>query len=197
MKVQMKFQKIICLLMLIVSGISFILSLGLLTDIYYVQLASSFGVVDKKDNIFKSMQPFNNDLIVIYITLIVLSALLILTNTNTRRKYYISNFVNIGVITLFSLGSTIYTVVSLVKFKHIFKTEVDFERWKEVAEVMKKLEYTESTFWLDINMAASILVAIVSLLLLGNMIWKIILVREENKLLSNQHIQPSSMEVAE
>lgn len=197
MKVQMKFQKIICLLMLIVSGISFILSLGLLTDIYYVQLASSFGVVDKKDNIFKSMQPFNNDLVAIYITLIVLSALLILTNTNTRRKYYISNFVNIGAISLFSLGSTIYTVASLVKFKHIFKTEVDFERWKEVTEVMKKLEYTESTFWLDINMAASILVSIVALLLLGNLIWKIILMKEETKLLSSQYNNSSSMEVAE
>ncbi len=197
MKVQMKFQKIICLLMLIVSGISFILSLGLLTDIYYVQLASSFGVVSKKDNIFQNMQPFNNDLVAIYITLIVLSALLILTNTNTRRKYYISNFVNIGLITLFSLGSTIYTVSSLVKFKHIFKTEVDFEKWREVQTIIKKLEYTESTFWLDINMAASILVSIVALLLLGNLIWKIILMKEEQKLLSNQHIKPSNMEVNE
>lgn len=197
MKVQMKFQKIICLSMLIVAAIGFILSLGLLTDIYYVQLASSYGVADKNNNIFKMMQPFNNDLVAIYITIIVLSALLVLTNTNTRRKYYISNYINIGLISLFSVGSCVYAVSSLINFKHIFKTEVNFERWKEVQQTLQKLHYTESTFWIDINMAASILVAIVSLLLLGNMIWKIILVREENKLLSNQHIQPSSMEVAE
>jgi len=62
----------------------------------------------------------------------------------------------------------------------VFLTEVDFETWATYPQY----QYTESTFWLDANIVVLILVVIASLLLLGNLIWKIRLMKYEDKLLS-------------
>ena len=64
MKVQIKFQKIICMATVIIAAIAFAISLGLLTNIYHVQQwAGVIGFGDREDNLFKHMQPFNDRLV--------------------------------------------------------------------------------------------------------------------------------------
>ena len=99
MKVQMKFQKFICMATVIIAAIAFAISLGLLTDIYCIQeWAENIRFGDIDDNLFKAMQPFNNQLVLSYIAIIVLGVFLFITNTHKRRNYYISNYIIINII---------------------------------------------------------------------------------------------------
>ena len=190
MKVQIKFQKIICMATVIIAAIAFAISLGLLTNIYNVQQwAGVIGFGDREDNLFKHMQPFNDRLVLTYIAIIVLAAFLFVTNTHKRRNYYISNYINIILIVVFTLVTSVINVLAILKYRQEFLS-IDFESLREYIDMMGiAVTYTESTFWLDINIVAAALVSLVSLVLLANLFWKIRLMKGERYLLSAHNIE--------
>lgn len=196
MKVQMKIQKILCITVLISAVIAFVMALGLLTDLYYVYAAGDlFAIVDGKylemerSNLYVDMQPFNTSLVNTYITLIVISAFLFVTLTHKRRNYYISNYIITGIVFGYGVYAVIFSISNILSYRSTFINDTDFETYKLISEAFSKVKYTESTFWLDINIAAAILVLIAILLLLGNLIWKTILMKKEKAFLSSQNIQ--------
>ena len=190
MKVQIKFQKIICMATVIIAAIAFAISLGLLTNIYHVQSwAGVIGFGSTKDNIFKHMQEFNDQLVLTYIAIIVMAVFLFVTNTHKRRNYYISNYINIILITVFSVATSVINILAILKYREEFLA-IDFEALKETIEMIGiEVKYTESTLWLDMNIVASGLVALVSLVLLANLMWKNRLMKGEKYLLSAHNIK--------
>ena len=114
--------------------------------------------------------------------MILLSCLLFLTNTQVRRRYYIGNYVAISLYSVGAIAINVWAHKEISAFAHTYKTTVDFVALKEYAERWNTL-YTESTFWLDLHylIAALYLLAVVSLIV--SMVWKILLMRGEKKLL--------------
>lgn len=113
---------------------------------------------------------------------LLLGALLFITNTHSRRKYYIGNYVATG---LFVAGG-VYNAVFAHQYIEIFKAQflqVDFAALKEHAEMWGTL-YTESTFWFDLHYAVFGLVLIVCALLTANAVWKARLMKTEQHLLN-------------
>ena len=97
-KKQMTFQRIICFLSLVASVLFFIYSLGMMTDLFDM-LYSMIPDPDDLDSakvagagIYYEMQGFNRTLLRCSIGMILLSCLLFITNTHSRRKYYIGNY---------------------------------------------------------------------------------------------------------
>ena len=97
-KKQLVFQKAACLLAIIAAAVSFVYSLGIITDIYDSLYSTMMNPNDLTQTmvpgsiIYYDMQAFNKQFLYLSIGLILLACFLFITNTHSRRKYYITNF---------------------------------------------------------------------------------------------------------
>ena len=186
-KKQMTAQKILCLAAIIVSGMFFLYSLGLMTDLYdslYTTMRNPNNIDQTSvpgSQIYYYMQDFNGTILTCSIVLILLAVLLYVTNTHVRRRYYIGNFVSIGVFAAASIGMSYYGHIYLEAYKAWYLTNLDFEALKDYAEMWGTL-YTDSTFWFDLHYLVFGLMLLAAILLVANAVWKVNLMRDEAKI---------------
>ena len=188
-KKQLRFQKIICLLCLIAAAVTFVYSLGILTDIYdglYLATDPKKPTDDGRvagSTIYYQMQTFNSQFVNSSIVLILLAALLFLMNTHIRRKYYIGNYVSIGLFSVASVASVVWSHLQIVAFRFQYLNTVDFEALKELCE-MKNKPFIKSTLMLDLHYVVGGFLLLCVAGLVCNMIWKIRMMREEDALIN-------------
>lgn len=191
-KKQMTVQKLIVMFMLIACALSFLASLGFLTGAYEVLYPgiSQRGDAFKGASLYNDFQPYNTRINNISIILIVVSLLLFITGCNTRRKYYISNYIASIAVSVFSIGASVKCIIDVLTVKNVYLTEVDFEKLYQLYQnylenpLSKKYVYSKSTIWFDLCLVAYILVIVAAILVIANLIWKIILMNSEQKLLN-------------
>lgn len=187
-KRQMKLQKILCLLAILSSALVFIYSLGLMTDLY----DSLYGTMTDPNDLTKTtvpgsivyydMQGFNNTFMKAGLGLILLSCLLFLTNTHSRRKYYVGNFVSIALQAAANVAVAVWAHIQLQQYRAQF-LGLDFEALAKHAKRWKTL-YTQSTFWFDAHYGVFAVLLIVTVLLVGNALWKRSLMKQERALIA-------------
>lgn len=187
-KKQLRFQKIVCLLCLIMAAVTFIYALGISTDLY----DSLYGTMTNKNDphktkvegswIYYDMQDFNRSYVNYGIVLILLACLLYIMNTHTRRKYYITNYVSVAVYSIGTLAVNVWALMQVSAFRHQFLTTVNFEQLKEYAEMWNS-PYIDSTFWFDLGYVVAALSILAVAALIGNTIWKVKLMNAENALI--------------
>ncbi len=187
-KKQLRFQKFACLFAIIAAAISFVYSLGIMTDLYDSLYATMMNPNDLTQTyvpgsiIYYDMQDFNKTFLYLSIGLILTAALLFVTNTNIRRRYYIGNFVATGIYSVATLAVAIWSHIEIAAYKVQYLTTVDFEALLAFSQLWGK-PYIESTFWLDVHYFVGA-VAIASVIcLVGNAIWKVMMMRGEKALL--------------
>lgn len=186
-KKQLTFQKIVCLLSIIASAIVFLYSLGIMTDLYDTLYSTMRNPSDLTQTtvpgsiVYYDMQAFNQMFLRFSIVLILLSCLLYVTNTSSRRKYYSGNYISVALNVVANVVFIVWAHVQIERYKAQF-LRVDFEALKEHTEMWNTM-YTESTFWFDIHYAVFAAVLIVCCLLVCNVIWKRSLMKEEHSLL--------------
>ncbi|MBE5795128.1 MAG: hypothetical protein E7323_10675 [Clostridiales bacterium] len=184
---QLTWQKILCFAAIAVSAIVFLYALGLMTDLYD-SLYPAMMDPNNIDNtyvpgsqIYYHMQPYNKQLLSASIVMILLSCALFITNTHSRRRYYVGNI----------LTSVAWTVAgAVISFwahgqSELFKAEflqVDFKSLEMFSKMMKK-PYIDSTFWFDAHYAVFALVLLVGILLIVNLCWKFSLMNAEKRLI--------------
>ena len=187
-KKQVALQKILCIGTLIVCALIFLYSLGIMTDLYDA-LYNTIRNPDKPEKttvtgswIYYDMQGFNRDFLHASIGMILLCLTLFFTNTHTRRKYYLGNYVSVALVAAGGCAFTVWAHNQIEHFKAQF-LQINFEELAAHAAKKKSL-YTESTFWFDIHyLAFGLLVLCVALLIL-NVIWKRMLMKEEQALIA-------------
>ena len=186
-KKQLKLQKIICIAAIIASALVFVYALGIMTDLYDAFYSTMMNPYDLTETdvpgsmIYYYMQDFNHDLLLYSIVFILLACLLFLTQTHSRRKYYIGNYVAVGLYSAASIALAIWAHTWIEGYKAYFITQVDFAALKQHAE-MWKTAYVDSTFWFDLHYVVFAITLIVTALLILNLIWKIKLMKEEKQL---------------
>lgn len=187
-KKQIKCQKVLCILAIIACAVTFLYALGIMTDLYDALYSTMRNPYDLTETdvpgsiLYYDMQDFNKSLLKFSIGLILLACLLFLTQTHVRRKYYIGNYVSVG---LFSVAAVAYSVWAhghIESYKNAFLTQIDFEALKKHAK-MWKTAYVDSTFWFDVHYAVYAILLVVTALLLVNLIWKIRLMKAEQRLI--------------
>lgn len=186
-KKQVSFQKIVCLISLVAGALVFVYSLGLLTDLFdtlYSMIPNPNNLDSAKvqgARIYYDMQPFNRTLLRCSIGMILLSCVLFLTNTHSRRKYYIGNAVATALNVVAECAMAVWCHIQVTAFKAQYLTTVDF------AELEKRLSrrgtYTDSTFWFDIHYLVCGVAILAAVLLIVNFVWKKKMMQEEQKLL--------------
>ena len=189
-KKQLTVQKFLCLAAIIASAVVFLYALGIMTDLYdalYDTMRNPNDVFQTDvpgSIVYYNMQEFNRVFLKYSIGLILLGVLLLITNTHVRRKYYIGNYVAIGLFAAASVAISIFGHIYIEIFKGQF-LQVDFAALKEHAEMWGTL-YTESTFWFDLHYFVFALLIIVAVLLVANAVWKTRLMKEEQQLLHGE-----------
>ena len=187
-KKQIKCQKILCIAAIIACAITFLYALGIMTDLYdalYSTMRNPYDLMETDvpgSILYYMMQDFNKTLLKYSIGLILLACLLFLTQTHVRRKYYVGNYVAVGLYSVATVAYTVWAHAYIEGYKAAFLTQVDFEALKKHAE-MWKTAYVDSTFWFDAHYAVYAVLLVVTVLLLLNLIWKIRLMKAEKRLI--------------
>ncbi len=199
-KRQMKAQKILSYLLIAVAVILFIATIGMSTDLYEIlypcydpEYPDSIDV--EGATLYYEIQDFNKLAVRLAIVLIVVSLLIFISCSHTRRKYYLFNYIATGVIAAVFIAISTYIMVGVLNYKTRFLTEVNFDQLKTFAEGAGKnygAIYSKSTFWLDFNIFGCVLVIVSAVLAVLNAVWKFILERNEKMLLN----QGTNAEVA-
>ena len=175
-KKQLIWQKILCFA-----------ALGLMTDLFDSLYYTMMDPTNPDDTwvqgsrIYYDMQPFNKQLLSASIVLVLLSCLLFMTGTHSRRRYYGGNVLSTLLYALCGVGVSVWSHVQLEKWKEVY-LQVNFEELEFFAEMMDTY-YTDSTFWFDAHYGVFALVVLVSVLLLANAAFKFSLMKAEKRLI--------------
>ena len=186
-KKQMKLQRIACFLSIAASALVFLYALGIMTDLYDM-LYTMIPVPDDPSSvkvagamIYYDMQGFNQSLLRASIGLILVSCLLFITNTHSRRKYYIGNYVAICTNAAANIAVALWAHGKIMAFKAQYLSTVDFAQLER--RLSRAGTFTNSTFWFDVNTAIFAFALIVVALLIVSAAWKVTLMKNEKKLI--------------
>ncbi len=185
---QLRFQKIVCLLAIIAAAVYFVYALGMITDIHDALRSTMRNPNDYTQTkvpgsiIYYDMQDFNKQFVNYSIMLILTAAFLFIMNTHSRRKYYIGNYAAIGIYSVATVAVTVWAHTQIAAYTEQYMTTVDFEALLEYSE-MWGTPYLDNTNLLDLHYIVCALALIAVALLVGNMVWKIQLMKAEDKLI--------------
>lgn len=185
-KKQMTLQRITSYILLAAAVLVFVYSLGIMTNLHdTLALVSTYAESSrnyvKGATIFLEMQPFNRELTTAGIILILSAVALFVFRSNDRRKYYIANYITIGINAVANVAVSIWALINVFAYKAQY-LQIDFEKLKTVAEKYDVL-YNKSTFWFDASIAVFGFVFLATALSIANLVFKVILMRAEKKLI--------------
>jgi hypothetical protein len=188
-KKQMILQRITSFIALAAAALVFVYSLGIITDVYdSLNLVSTYkktsSMYVEGSEVYLNMQEFNQQLTTAGIILILTAVALFVFQTHTRRKYYIANYITVGVNAVANIAVSVWALPKVFEYKQEFLA-IDFIKLKEISLLLPDLVfYTESTFWFDISIFVFSFVFLATALSIGNLVLKIILMKNEKLLIA-------------
>lgn len=193
-KKQMAFQKIVCMLTLIAAALIFVYSLGISTDLYdalsktilYPDFDLDYTSVTGS-RVYYDMFGFNSTFTKVSIGLIIVTLILFVTNTHARRKYYIGNYIAVGLSTVANIVITLWCIPQIMDYKAQYQNNVDFEALKTFSEDWGTIYIgPEDTFWFDVSYVIFGLLLLTSCLLIINVVWKVIMMKAEKSAIGSR-----------
>ncbi len=91
-------------------------------------------------DIMANMQAFNKTLFAIAFFGIVGSLILFVYRSQFRKRYYLTNFISIGLVIVFDLFASIFTLVNIFKFIGVFSNDVNYE----ILNVFQTITYSDN-----------------------------------------------------
>ncbi len=189
-KNQMTLQRITSYILLFAAVLVFVYSLGIMTDLYdNLYLVSLYDPVEDEmfyvegSQVYLEMQEFNRQLTTAGIVLILSAVSLFVFRSHDRRKYYIANYITIGVNAILNIGVAIWMRAQVLEYKAQFLA-MDFDRLHYVLVDLLQLkeEINKSCFWFDIVNVVAVVLFVATAISIGNLVFKILLMRDERKL---------------
>ena len=193
-KKQMAFQKIVCMLTLIAAALTFVYSLGISTDLYdalsktilYPDYDLDYTSVTGS-RVYYDMFGFNSAFTKVSIGLIIVTLILFVTNTHARRKYYIGNYIAVGLSTVANIVMTLWCVPQIMDYKAQYQNNVDFEALKAFSEDWGTIYIgPEDTYWFDVSYVVFGILLLASCLLIINVVWKVIMMKAEKSAIGSR-----------
>lgn len=191
---QMTFQKIVCVLVLIASALVFVYSLGISTDLYDA-LSKTILYPDydldmtsvEGSRVYYDMYEFNSLFTRISIGLIIVTLILFVTNTHARRKYYIGNFIAVGLSAVANIAMSVWCLPQIMYYKAQYQNNVDFEALEEFSKDWGTLYIgPDDTFWFDVSYAVFGILLLTTCLLIINVILKVIVMKAEQRAIGSR-----------
>ena len=188
MKTQMRFQKILILVSLIIAALATLYSWIFCSGVF-AQIAQVLTDAPEVTELHEAAQNFTNLFQILGIVLILCIVLLYITACNSRRNYYITNYVAIGIAVVYMLVYAILLVVNLANVSSILSS-TDLSGAKaayEAAFYHEKLfgAFQTESWTIGVGYALFAIVLVDAVLIGLNLLWKIKLMQGEKKLLEN------------
>ena len=191
---QMTFQKIVCVMAIIASALVFVYSLGISTDLYDA-LSKTILYPDydldltsvEGSRVYYDMFEFNSVFTKVAIGLIIVTLVLFVTNTHARRKYYIGNYIAVGLSTAANIAVSIWCIPQIMYYKAQYQNNVDFEALEEFSKDWGTLYIgPEDTFWFDVSYFVFGILLLTSCLLILNVILKVVVMKAEQSAIGSR-----------
>lgn len=194
-KLQMKSQRIISYLCLAAAALTFIYSLGVSTDVYFLKQIVAISESFKGAEMYYAMQPFNKDFTKYSLVIIILAAAGLVFNNHSRRRYYFANYLTVAISSIANLAVAIWGFINVFNYKNMFLA-VDFNELLELVDEVPESVFIRngidptnlggpySTFWFDICILVFGVLILVSLLNIANAVFKTVLMKKEKQLLA-------------
>lgn len=193
MKTQMRFQKILMLVTLIISAISIVYALCFCTPIYDLSslthampaYATGSNPINA-DWTYDTCQTVNVVLLWLSVVFLLLVAVLYITACNKRRNYYISNKVAIIATAAYAVILGVLIIV-LTLICHIsFNLDVWWDTYYEMAQSRPSIVYSDDvTTWI-LGYILGLIVIANAAALIYNLVWKAKLMKGERALLNGE-----------
>jgi hypothetical protein len=188
MKTQMRFQKVLMLLTLIIAALAVVYSLIFCSGVFS-QIVICFDGSEVKGiaNFVEVVQSVNNKLFTLSIVFIVISLLPLIAGCQNRRKYYITNHVAVGIVVVFQI---IFAILLLVYINNALQAfnGIDLESAKFEYELYRNAdqfgEFQDSPWIISVGYALFVLVILNAVALVLNTLWKLMLMKGEKDLLN-------------
>jgi hypothetical protein len=181
---QMKFQKIIMIVALVLASTMFMFALGFATNLYslayHADSTSSMLYIEGAE-LYVNIQPFNKQLFRDSAIQMILCILMFLVLTHRRRLYYLSNYITTAAFCAYAVYFGATLTVNALYIKQLYRA-LDFEKMKEITDMLS-LRFVNSTFMMDAGVMLSVLLIITSIGLIANLIWKSINMKKEKKIM--------------
>lgn len=192
---QMKFQKIVVLLLVILCVALFVYSLGIMTSPYQTLQTAIDPDLDMDDPsqfadavLFIEMQEYSGLFISFSITIFIISLSLFFSNMQKRRKYYISNFVVTGVVSAVNFAFSIWALINIASYDAKYRA-IDFVALEQHYITQNFGPFTQPFFWwASVGYVLVVALVLATVALIFNLIWKLSLMKEEEQLLSNNAV---------
>lgn len=184
----MRFQKILILVSLIVAAAATLYSWIFCSGVF-AQIAQVLTGAPEVKKLHDAAQDFTNLFQILGIVFILCIVLLYITACNSRRNYYITNYVAIGIAVVYMLVYAILLIVNLVNVSSILastdlsgaKAAYDLAHYDET--LFGAFQTTSWTVYIGYALFA---IVIIDAALIGlNLLWKIKLMQGEKELLNN------------
>lgn len=182
------------LVTLILAALSFVYALAFLTggmgNVQYYYVLSGDTRVDRINakGFYDATQSFTDTLVILSIVFIILVALMYFTACNTRRNYYITNYIAIGATVILALVVVIYSIICISNIMNLFYNDIAWvagsnggNNYADKLNSEYPIDKSPLNFILGYILYFIILVDVVALVL--NVVWKIKLMQGEKALL--------------
>lgn len=188
MKIQMRFQKILCLVTLIISAVTIVYGFAFFTG----GLATVADIYDHNNDMFHAAdlynfaQGVNNVLVALGIVFLCLVAAMYITACQKRRNYYITNYIALIGTAVFMAIFAVVGIALVAATHSMFISEVDWEALRAFNANLADplfLHNGESQVMFGIGYVVYVIVILNALAVVYNLIWKIKLMKGEKALL--------------
>lgn len=200
MKVQMRFQKILSIVTLVVAALVIVLGLAFCSGSlefmrYYENRIDQFLGDDMAYYLNVSAQDVSQTLFIVGIVFLLVTVTLFITASNKRRNYYITNYISVGAVALMAL------ITALIGFILLGTCAGDFFAidWDAlgvyVAEnpsLFAARPFSSNPLPIILGFVVCAIVLVNAVFIVLNLVWKILLMKGEKKLLA----QSADKEVA-
>lgn len=193
MKAQMKFQKILSLATLIVAAIVFVYAICFFSGnfshiLIYGSLRTDYGF-SGADVFIDAGQSFVDILLVVSIVFIAVVAFSYIMGNSSRRNYYITNYISIGILIAVAGCVALFGIIYLAVLMNAFYNKVDWEGMEVFRQVYASFDpkfgtsVSKSPAIFIIGLIIFLVVLVSALAWAYNLIWKIKLMKGEKALI--------------
>lgn len=203
MKTQIKFQKILSLVTLLIAVLTFVYALVFFSGnlsgdglMFYLGKNEVDGYYTGADGFLLPAQTFVGVLVGLGIAFILVAAAQYVTATNSRRNYYVTNYVSSGLAILTGAVIALFGIIYL----SILVSEFYAIDWTELQELIEGLkasnnpykEVTDSPAMFIIGYVMFMIVLADAVAWALNLLWKIKLMRGEKELLARVPVKEAA-----
>lgn len=207
---QMKFQKIAVKFLFILAILTVAYSLIMSSQLYYPRMEANVEKLDTvigennynrgiclyANELFVAFQPFNKTMFSLTIAFLLISLTLFVFFCQSRRKYYVTNYVAIAVVSVFAIVLSVYALSNIFFYKSWYQAvdpaaiQKEYDLFNDLAYTLGLIEedsqrlvveFSTSTWSFNMGIVLYILLIISAIMLIANAVWKFIAMKKDKK----------------